>query len=205
MVKISRYDSVGQMVYRNFNNKSIKLRQTKVGPLDPFSIDDDWKTIDWKVFKNKKKIAGYNCQKAVGYFRGREYTVWFTEEIKNHYGPWKLFGLPGLIVKASDKDNVFNVEMINIEFNKERLKISPPVESLNKTLKEYVYYLDHSGDLIYEKLKTKKLPKGMSIGPVTKLNTIQDARNVSFEKLYEWETGENQKQKNSLDLIMQKK
>ncbi|MBQ8071554.1 MAG: GLPGLI family protein [Bacteroidales bacterium] len=58
--------------------------------------------ITWKMLEGSKTICGYTCHKAEGYFRGRTYEVWFTEEIPSSAGPWKLSGLPGAILSASD-------------------------------------------------------------------------------------------------------
>lgn len=35
-------------------------------------------------------------------FKGRRWIVWYSPEISSSEGPWKLFGLPGLILKAED-------------------------------------------------------------------------------------------------------
>ena len=53
-------------------------------------------------FRGKKKIGDFECQKASGYFRGRSYTAWFANKITSHFGPWKLFDLPGLIFQTYD-------------------------------------------------------------------------------------------------------
>ena len=58
----------------------------------------------WKIEKETKKIGKFNCKKATTTFRGRTYTAWFTSDIPLPYGPWKLHGLPGLILEAYDSN-----------------------------------------------------------------------------------------------------
>lgn len=58
--------------------------------------------IDWKLEKETKKIGSFDCKKATTSFRGREYIAWYALEIPLPYGPWKLHGLPGLILEAYD-------------------------------------------------------------------------------------------------------
>lgn len=70
--------------------------------------------INWKILRESRKIGGYNCQKATGVCRGRNYTAWFCADIPHSLGPWKLQGLPGLIMEASDakKQVVFKFNRI---------------------------------------------------------------------------------------------
>ena len=64
--------------------------------------------IDWTIGKESKKIGAFNCVKASTTFRGRKYIAWFTPDIPVPFGPWKLQGLPGLILEAQDLNkNVF--------------------------------------------------------------------------------------------------
>ncbi len=58
----------------------------------------------WSIGSEKKNILGYECTLATCTFRGRDYRVWFTPEIGLSKGPWKLGGLPGLILEAETAD-----------------------------------------------------------------------------------------------------
>jgi len=69
---------------------------------DKYLMVDEWPVIDWKITDETKKISQLNCQKAIGAWRGRTYEVWFCTDLPFHAGPWKLNGLPGLIVEAVD-------------------------------------------------------------------------------------------------------
>lgn len=59
--------------------------------------------FDWNLQEGDTTICTYPCKKAETSFRGRTWTVWYTEELPYNNGPWKLGGLPGLILKAIDK------------------------------------------------------------------------------------------------------
>jgi GLPGLI family protein len=69
----------------------------------------------WKISMDTCIILSYTCQKATAHFRGREWEVWFTLEIPIDVGPWKLCGLPGLILKASDSKGHYAFECIGLE------------------------------------------------------------------------------------------
>lgn len=53
--------------------------------------------------------------KATCRFRGRDYEAWYTPEIPRSEGPWKLQGLPGLILKASDNRQHYTFVCTGIE------------------------------------------------------------------------------------------
>lgn len=72
--------------------------------------------ITWKITKETKKIGKFKCIKATANFRGRDYTAWFTTTISLPYGPWKLNGLPGLILEAYDTNKHVYWYFKNIEY-----------------------------------------------------------------------------------------
>ncbi len=67
-------------------------------------IRDSLPKIDWHILDEYRQIGGYSCQKAEGEFAGRLYEAWFSKDIPIPFGPYKLWGLPGLILEAKTDD-----------------------------------------------------------------------------------------------------
>lgn len=61
----------------------------------------------WTVTDSVKNLLGYECIKATTSFKGRDWIAWFTPEIPISDGPWKLLGLPGLILEAYDANHEY--------------------------------------------------------------------------------------------------
>ena len=54
-----------------------------------------------------KQFGGFDVKKATAEYLGRDWTVWYTEEVSVPAGPWLLWGCPGLIVYAVDSESIF--------------------------------------------------------------------------------------------------
>ncbi|MGO4708707.1 GLPGLI family protein [Chryseobacterium sp. 2TAF14] len=78
---------------------------------DSYKVEEDQKPI-WKILPDKQKIGEYNVQKATTKFGGREWTAWFSTDIPFQDGPYKFYGLPGLIVKIEDKTGSHSMTLI---------------------------------------------------------------------------------------------
>ncbi|MBO4230643.1 MAG: GLPGLI family protein [Bacteroidales bacterium] len=70
----------------------------------------------WTLVDSTRVFGGYSCKKAEAEYLGRKWNVWYTEEIPVNSGPWLLWGCPGLIVYASDSENLFNFYILNEEY-----------------------------------------------------------------------------------------
>ncbi|WP_316737558.1 GLPGLI family protein [Pedobacter aquatilis] len=75
---------------------------TKEKLVNNYVVEEPTPKLDWKISKDTMSISGISCQKATARFKGRNWIVWFAPELPFQTGPWKLNGLPGLIVEAYD-------------------------------------------------------------------------------------------------------
>ena len=93
------------------NHPAGKITFTDKIGRDQFLYEEEMPSMNWEILDETKEIEGYACQKAVTDFRGRRWTAWFSPEIPVSEGPWKLQGLPGLILEAYDQpgDYVFTL------------------------------------------------------------------------------------------------
>jgi len=80
------------------------------GLFNAYLIAEAFPVIDWHISSDTAIKGGLQCQKATAHFKGRNYIAWFCPSLPLHAGPWKLNGLPGVIVEAWDtkKEVQFN-------------------------------------------------------------------------------------------------
>lgn len=110
--KITRKEAI--KIYSTFYSKSgfFLLKNKETNQLtyneriftDRYYYYEPIPDIQWVLSTDTMTIRNLLCRKASATFRGREWTVWYTEEIPYHDGPWKFGGLPGLILQAESKD-----------------------------------------------------------------------------------------------------
>ena len=75
-----------------------------------FGYEDEIK-FDWKILSDKEKIGEYNTQKATTEYGGRKWTAWFSADMPFQDGPYRFYGLPGLIVKIEDSEKNYSWEL----------------------------------------------------------------------------------------------
>ena len=87
-------------IYRNLEQGKFTTYSTVFG--SHYLITEDITIPEWTMYEDSTiTVLGMECKKATTNFRGRYWEVWYTEEIPISQGPWKLCGLPGMILKAN--------------------------------------------------------------------------------------------------------
>lgn len=84
-------------------------------PHNTYQYEEDMLEPQWILKSDTLTVCGYVCNKAEARYFGRNYTAWYAPEIPISDGPWKLFGLPGLILKAVDDQEHYSFECIGLD------------------------------------------------------------------------------------------
>ena len=88
-------------VYKNYPTGQMTITD-QISSQD-YCYVDSLHTQTWTMGDSTREVLGYTCQQATADFRGRRWTAWFATDIPISDGPWKLGGLPGLILEAYDE------------------------------------------------------------------------------------------------------
>lgn len=71
--------------------------------------------INWTLTDDTVTISGYLCKTATCQLHGRQWTARYREDIPTTAGPWKLCGLPGLIVEAESDDGIHHFKLSQLQ------------------------------------------------------------------------------------------
>ena len=100
--------------YRNY--PAGKSTYLDVSIIESFHITEPLEQPKWDIITDStKQILGYDCQMARCKFKGRTWTAWFTADIPLDNGPWKLCGLPGLILRAYDSKQQYIFDCVGMK------------------------------------------------------------------------------------------
>lgn len=99
--------------------------------------------IAWTLSEDTVTVSGYLCQQATATYRGVEWRVWYTEEVPSSAGPWRLHGLPGLIVEAESEAHTFCLAKLQ----RERGGITAPDQRPDVQRMKYAKLLKHKNEI----------------------------------------------------------
>lgn len=123
-----------------FFSKNLHYVVKPWGP-DTLLISEPIIPLNWSLVNERKSIGGFTCFKATCYFKGRFYTAWYCPEIAIKAGPWKLNGLPGLILEAMDDKEHVKFELLSFK-NVEKVVDTKLPTGKQITPKEYEQVLN---------------------------------------------------------------
>lgn len=127
------YDKVGNALYRYVEHDRL---------------------FTWKIGPEKASISGYSCQRATTNFAGRAYEAWFTREVPISEGPYKFYGLPGLIVKINDLANYYSFELTKLSKTPPSVSVALPASGATLTTKEAL----RKGQAVYHASLANRAP-----------------------------------------------
>lgn len=94
-----------------------------------YLVEDHLPKMEWELSSEKREIQHLTCYKATAGFRGRNWTAWYSPDIPVNYGPWKFYGLPGLIVEITEDTNRFTFVLTEYVLNSKNTV--PTIDSNN--------------------------------------------------------------------------
>lgn len=165
----------------NENNNYIKVVNDKISKIF-YSTKKDAKTriplykdeviynqqisdLKYEFTGKSKKIGKYNCQEAKLNLNGRKYTIWFTPDIGTNFGPYKINGLPGLVVELSEEISKIKITLQgikNLKDNVEFEKYKKYIES-KKSLTSQEYDKSITELLVNKRISANALAKELEI------------------------------------------
>lgn len=103
--------------------------------------------IRWTLLDDTLTVCGYPCKTATTTHRGIVWHVCYTEDVPSSAGPWRLRGLPGLILKAESEAHTFCLS----ELRQEASHIMAPAVNPDVQRMTYDKLLKHKNRLLLDK------------------------------------------------------
>jgi GLPGLI family protein len=136
-------DKDGLPLYKNVSVKNSEQKHFIIGQGYKYIVQDTLPAIKWMLTSDVKTIEKYKVQKATGTYGGRVYDVWFTHEIPVSNGPFRMQGLPGMILEAKSRDGKIDIAFKSVQFNPDFSGMIVPLsKKFNYEVMDYKAYLE---------------------------------------------------------------
>lgn len=111
-----QYKSVwSEQTFKGYPEGHMTTLDEIAGDISRLRCEEKEEKPEWKLTADTLTLLGYRCTRATTQFKGRQWTAWFTPDIPVSEGPWKLCGLPGMILKAEDAEGHYRFAANGIE------------------------------------------------------------------------------------------
>lgn len=87
-----------------------------------YRYDESVPSFSWRMTELRDSVSGYDCFCAETHYAGRDWKVWFTPDLPLSAGPWKFSGLPGVILRAEDREGDYRFECCGISRGSEPIR-----------------------------------------------------------------------------------
>lgn len=139
--------------------------------------------IEWQSVDSTKTIMGYECFMAQTDYHGRHWTAWFTPEIPLSDGPWKLCGLPGLILEAYEDSGQHRFTATGLERSNMEMFPIYNAESYDRMsridmLRAYANYRRNSST--YSQTVIENTPDGSGIKMGASSHPKENIQNIDY-------------------------
>lgn len=153
-----------------------------------YLVEDKLPKTDWVLTSEKRVIEDLICYKATTTFRGRNWTAWYSPDIPIMYGPWKFYGLPGIIVEIKEDTNRFAFVLTGYSLNSKSIvpKINPK-DFKKVSMKKMAEITDEAYDNLLNTLSNSDSGEVKVVLVEEKSKTEDDH---GIEAIYEWEEQE---------------
>ena len=149
----SRYNSYNEKsVFTDLDKKQI-VKKIFIAA-DYVLIEDSVSTVKWKIENETRKIAGWECRKAVGKINDSVYVVaFYCPEIIPQLGPELFTGLPGTILGLAIPQyyTTWFATKVELANNDENKIVAPSIK------KAKLYSKKELAELLMQKDKTKSI------------------------------------------------
>lgn len=124
-------------------------------------VKEQMDLFKWTFSQVTDTILGYTCRKAEANFRGRDYSAWFTTELPFKAAPWKISGLPGVVLKLETSDGFYALEATKLSIIDATEEIQMPFDD-DKSLdwNEYVQVYKKKIEESEKKIKAMEIKYG---------------------------------------------
>ena len=158
-------------VYKNYPQG--KMTVTDGLLMQDYIYEDTLYAQNWVIQDSSKLILGHECQKAVCQYRGHCWTAWFAMDIPITDGPWKLCGLPGLIMEATSEDNSHAFKLLGLEkVSKEPIVFSKTYVGNNKFEKTtFEKFLKEQYIFLFRDFQSQTQLQGIDIPKIEKVGS----------------------------------
>lgn len=101
--------------------------------------------FNWIHLNEQKKINNIQCLKAEATIFGRKWIAWYSKEHPAPFGPYKFFGLPGLIVEIRDTNDSYVYSLKSLKKQAIKYSYEDHFTNIQKVDKDRAHALVNQG------------------------------------------------------------